>query len=92
MNEVLGEMKTDYPTDRDKALIKHFSERYRGQPAEQMGGVKETIANYLQFFLTPDVIEVFWRRQEQLSTSRKLIAAKLSAWRCRRNFRWNAAT
>ncbi len=59
MNEVLGEMQTDYPTDRDKALIKHFSERYRGQPAEQMGGVKETIANYLQFFLTPDVIEVF---------------------------------
>ena len=59
MNEVLGEMQTDYPTDRDKDLIKHFTERYRGQPAEQMGGVKETIANYLQFFLTPDVIEVF---------------------------------
>ena len=32
MNEVLGEMKTDYPTDRDKALIKHFNERYRGHP------------------------------------------------------------
>jgi type IV secretory pathway TraG/TraD family ATPase VirD4 len=59
MDQVLGEMKTDYPTDRDQALIKHFSERYRGQPAEQMGGVKETIANYLQFFLTPDVVEVF---------------------------------
>jgi type IV secretory pathway TraG/TraD family ATPase VirD4 len=59
MSQVLGEMKTDYPTDRDNALIKHFSERYRGQPAEQMGGVKETIANYLQFFLTPDVVEVF---------------------------------
>jgi hypothetical protein len=59
MDEVLKEMKTDYPTTRDKYLIKHFSERYRGQPAEQMGGVKETIANYLQFFLAPDVVEVF---------------------------------
>ena len=59
MNRVLLEATTDYPTERDKALVTHFEKRYRGQPAEQMGGVKETIANYLQFFLTPDVVEVF---------------------------------
>jgi type IV secretory pathway TraG/TraD family ATPase VirD4 len=39
--------------------MEHFEHRYRGQPAEQMGGVKETIANYLQFFLTPDIAQVF---------------------------------
>ena len=59
MNKTLGELKTDYPTARDLQLIEHFEHRYRGQPAEQMGGVKETISNYLQFFLTPDVVEVF---------------------------------
>jgi type IV secretory pathway TraG/TraD family ATPase VirD4 len=59
MDQVLKEVKTDYPTERDETLIKHFLTRYRGQPVEQMGGVKETISNYLQFFLTPDVVEVF---------------------------------
>jgi type IV secretory pathway TraG/TraD family ATPase VirD4 len=59
MNRALLELKTDYPTTRDQQLIKHFEERYRGQPAEQMGGVKETISNYLQFFLTPAVAAIF---------------------------------
>ena len=59
MDWFLRELDTDYPTDRDKELIEHFIERYRKQPPEQMGGVKETIGNYLQFFLTPDITEVF---------------------------------
>jgi type IV secretory pathway TraG/TraD family ATPase VirD4 len=59
MEKTLSELDTDYPTDRDQVLIQHFKERYRDQPPEQMGGVKETISNYLQFFLTPDVVEVF---------------------------------
>ena len=29
------------------------------QPDEQLGGVRETISNYLQYFLTPEVAEVF---------------------------------
>ena len=63
MNMVLKELKTDFPTARDLYLEEHFEHRYRGQPAEQMGGVKETIANYLQFFLTPDIAQVFCASQ-----------------------------
>jgi hypothetical protein len=59
MDMVLNELKTDFPTARDLQLQDHFEHRYRGQPAEQMGGVKETIANYLQFFLTPDIAQIF---------------------------------
>lgn len=59
MNMVLKELETDFPTARDLQLKEHFEHRYRGQPAEQMGGVKETIANYLQFFLTPDIAQIF---------------------------------
>jgi hypothetical protein len=63
MSRTLDELKTDYPVARDLQLIEHFSNRYRGQPAEQMGGVKETISNYLQFFLTPDIAEIFCTSQ-----------------------------
>jgi Type IV secretion-system coupling protein DNA-binding domain len=59
MNMVLKELETDFPTTRDLQLKEHFEQRYRGQPAEQMGGVKETISNYLQFFLTPDIAQIF---------------------------------
>jgi hypothetical protein len=59
MDMVLKELKTDFPTARDNQLKDHFEQRYRGQPAEQMGGVKETISNYLQFFLTPDIAQIF---------------------------------
>ncbi len=59
MDMVLKELKTDFPTTRDNQLKDHFEQRYRGQPAEQMGGVKETISNYLQFFLTPDITQIF---------------------------------
>ena len=37
----------------------HFKNRFLIQPAEQLGGVRETIGNYLQYFLTPEVAEVF---------------------------------
>ena len=32
---------------------------FRSQPEEQHGGVRETIGNYLQYFLTPEVAEIF---------------------------------
>jgi hypothetical protein len=63
METILKELKTDFPTTRDIQLTDHFEHRYRGQPAEQMGGVKETISNYLQFFLTPDIVQVFCASQ-----------------------------
>ncbi len=63
MTNTLNELATDYPTERSRRLVEHFQERYAKQPPEQMGGVKETIANYLQFFLTPDISQVFCAHQ-----------------------------
>jgi type IV secretory pathway TraG/TraD family ATPase VirD4 len=55
----LIELVNGYPTERREALVDHFLQRYRNQPPEQMGGVRETIGNYLQNFLTPDIARVF---------------------------------
>ena len=46
-------------TPRREAVHAHFANRFLTQPDEQLGGVRETIANYLQYFLTPEVAEVF---------------------------------
>ena len=59
LGEAIKELADSYPTERRRVLVEHFLSRYLGQPPEQMGGVKETIANYLQNFLTPDIAEVF---------------------------------
>lgn len=44
---------------RRTAVLDHFTNRLLNQPEEQLGGVRETTANYLQCFLTPEVAEVF---------------------------------
>jgi len=44
---------------RRTAVQEHFNNRLLNQPEEQLGGVRETTANYLQCFLTPEVAEVF---------------------------------
>ena len=49
----------DLQTPRRRVLHDHFTHRFLDQPAEQLGGVRETIGNYLQYFLTPDVAEIF---------------------------------
>jgi hypothetical protein len=46
-------------TPRREAVYSHFANRFLNQPDEQSGGVRETIGNYLQYFLTPEVAEVF---------------------------------
>lgn len=46
-------------TPRRTTLIAHFRNRFLDQPEEQFGGVRETIGNYLQYFLTPEIAEVF---------------------------------
>ena len=46
-------------TPRRLAVLEHFANRFLSQPEEQLGGVRETIGNYLQYFLTPEVTEVF---------------------------------
>lgn len=59
MSEALEDLANLYPTDRRREITDHFRNRFLTQPPEQIGGVKETIANYLQYFLTPDVSQVF---------------------------------
>ena len=59
LEDAMMELADSYPTERRRALIEHFQHRYLNQPPEQMGGVKETIANYLHNFLTPDIAQVF---------------------------------
>ena len=49
----------DLQTPRRRVLNDHFKHRFLDQPAEQLGGVRETIGNYLQYFLTPEVAEIF---------------------------------
>ena len=59
MDEALEDLANIYPTERRQQLADHFRNRFLSQPTEQIGGVKETIANYLQHFLTPDIAQVF---------------------------------
>lgn len=54
--EALSEL---LPTPPRAALTEHFMHRFLTQPDEQLGGVRETIGNYLQYFLTPEIAEVF---------------------------------
>lgn len=37
----------------------HFEDRFWSQPPEQLGGVQGTISNYLAYFCTDDIAEVF---------------------------------
>jgi type IV secretory pathway TraG/TraD family ATPase VirD4 len=59
MEEALRDLAAAHPTERRRQLADHFRNRFLSQPPEQIGGVKETIANYLQYFLTPDIAQVF---------------------------------
>jgi len=47
------------PFPRRVVVYEHFANRLLNQPEEQLGGVRETTANYLQYFLTPEIAEVF---------------------------------
>ncbi len=40
-------------------LVTHWIEGYQRQPPEQLGGVKSTIVNYLEYFTTPEIAEIF---------------------------------
>lgn len=42
-----------------KTLLTHYRNSIEAQPAEQLGGVKTTLANYLKYFTDPAIAEVF---------------------------------
>jgi hypothetical protein len=59
LDEAMADLASGRQTMRRSQLIEHFTNRFLSQPAEQIGGVKETIANYLQAFITPEIAQVF---------------------------------
>lgn len=59
LQEALDDLGTGTPSVARQELLAHFRNRFLNQPPEQIGGVKETIANYLQAFVTPDIAQVF---------------------------------
>jgi hypothetical protein len=59
LEEEMENLEALLETPRREAVYTHFANRFLTQPDEQLGGVRETIANYLQYFLTPEVAEVF---------------------------------
>jgi hypothetical protein len=59
LEEEMENLESLLDTPRRDAVYAHFANRFLTQPDEQLGGVRETIANYLQYFLTPEVAEVF---------------------------------
>jgi type IV secretory pathway TraG/TraD family ATPase VirD4 len=59
LDEAMTDLASSHQTARRRELSEHFANRFLSQPPEQIGGVKETIANYLQAFITPDISQVF---------------------------------
>ena len=59
LEEAMEDLAKSFPTSRRKELLAHFRNRFLSQPPEQLGGVKETIANYLQPYISKDVAEIF---------------------------------
>jgi hypothetical protein len=59
LEEELENLADLLETPRRMAVHAHFTNRLLHQPEEQLGGVRETIGNYLQYYLTPEVAEVF---------------------------------
>ncbi len=59
LQEALDDLTAGAPSPARHELTSHFRNRFLNQPPEQIGGVKETIANYLQAFVTPDIAQVF---------------------------------
>src|SRR5205823_13246019 len=59
LDEARTDLATGHQTMRRRELSEHFTNRFLSQPPEQIGGVKETIANYLQPFITAEIAQVF---------------------------------
>ena len=59
LQRALDDLRELFFTPTRAGLIEHFANRFVNQPEEQLGGVRETIGNYLQHFATEEVAEVF---------------------------------
>ena len=68
LREVM-EMVAKKATPEAQELTDHFRGQLLGQPAEQLGGVKTTVANYLKYFTDPDIAAVFCPKNASCSFS-----------------------
>src|SRR5438128_2468925 len=59
LKQAQEDLAEPHESPRRLAIREHFANRFLKQPEEQLGGVRETIGNYLQYFLTPEIAEVF---------------------------------
>jgi hypothetical protein len=66
LREVM-EMVKKKKTHEGELLVDHFQESFQTQPAEQLGGIKTTIANYLKHFTEPDIAAVFCPKESTFS-------------------------
>ena len=62
MEEILNLLRTSN-NHLDLDIVKHFERNYQNQPPEQLGGVKQTIFNYLKYFTDPAIAEVFCAKE-----------------------------
>ena len=58
LEETMKLMEKD-PSAEATELLQHYYGAFINQPAEQLGGVRTTIANYLKPFTDPDIAAVF---------------------------------
>jgi hypothetical protein len=61
------EMVKKMDTHEAHLLDDHFEGNFKTQPAEQLGGVKTTITNYLKHFTEPDIAEIFCPKESTFS-------------------------
>ncbi|MBN8707889.1 MAG: type IV secretory system conjugative DNA transfer family protein, partial [Verrucomicrobia bacterium] len=66
---------TNFGDQRSKDLLAAFRSHLE-QPPEQLGGVEGTISNYLDFFMHPEIAEVFCANEPTFSVS-KIDAGKI---------------
>jgi hypothetical protein len=60
LDEAMSELASASQTTLPPApVVEHFTIRFLAQPPKQIGSGKETIGNYLQAFVTPEIAQVF---------------------------------
>jgi len=55
----VAEMLKKKGTPEADLLLDHFTNNLQAQPADQLGGVRTTVENYLKHFTEPDIADVF---------------------------------
>lgn len=68
LDEVIERLE-DARTPEAESLLKHYNHAILTQPAEQLGGVKTTLANYLKYFTDRCIAEVFCPLEPGISLS-----------------------